>query len=69
MVPNQPKAEDRPATSRGKIRNGEATKSRVVKSGDDARQAEAEKTTPLGALCLAKEAADRDAGLRNVKGL
>ena len=69
MVPSQPKAEDRPSASRGAIRNGEDTKSCVVKSDDDARQAEAAKTMRLGALRLAKEAADRDAGLRNVKGL
>jgi hypothetical protein len=69
MVPSQPKAEGKPSASKGEIRNGEATKSCVVKSDDGPRQAEAAKTMRLGALRLAKEIADRDAGLRNVKGL
>lgn len=37
---------------------------KVVKPGDDARQAEAAKTTHLRALRLAKEAADKNAANR-----
>jgi hypothetical protein len=66
MVPSQPKAGDRAVGERrSNQKMAKKSKPPVVKSDDLARHAEAEKTMRLRALRLAKEAADRDAALRN----
>jgi hypothetical protein len=61
MVPSQPKAGDWLGEQRSSQKMAEKSKLPVVKPGDDARQAAAEKIMRLRALRLAKEAADRDA--------
>ena len=66
MVPSQPKAGDRAVGERRRNQKmAKKSKPPVVKSDDLAPHAEAEKTMRLRALRLAKEAADRDAALRN----
>jgi hypothetical protein len=61
MVPSQPKAGDWFGEQRSSQKMAKKSKLPVVKPGDDARQAEAEKIMRLRALRLAKEAADKDA--------